>query len=129
MASFNAFIKLAKYHQNLNSPIDFITIYIREAHPSDGLKFVGSEYSFISNHQHLEDRINAVKTLIEMAKIEKEDRISFYCDTMNDHTNNLFRASPERLYVLYDEKIFYQGGMGPQRYSISSLEFLLRKLI
>ena len=93
MASVNSFVELAKYHRNVNSPIDFLIIYIREAHASDGWKFDGSQYSFLANHRDVKDRIEAVKTLIELGNIKKEDQIDFYCDTMNDFTNHLFRGA------------------------------------
>jgi hypothetical protein len=127
LASLKSFIELAKFHQELNSPIDFLIIYIVEAHASDGLKFNGPQYSFIANHRNIKDRINAVKIMMEMAKINKESAISVYCDTMDDHTNHLFRGSPERLYVLHDQKVLYQGGKGPYGYSIPSLEYVLKK--
>ncbi|CAF3998230.1 unnamed protein product [Adineta steineri] len=62
-----------------------------------------------------------------MAKIDKDSAISVYCDTMNNRTNQLFRGSPERLYVLHDQKVLYQGGKGPNGYSIPSLEYILKK--
>jgi len=36
LASLKSFVELAKFHQELNSPIDFIIVYIKEAHASDG---------------------------------------------------------------------------------------------
>jgi len=123
MTSLKSFIKLAEYCNELNSPIDFIIIYIKEAHASDGWKFDGSQYSFIANHRNIQNRLDAAKIMIEMAKINK---ISVYCDTIDDHTNHIFRASPERLYVLHDQKVLYQGQCGPVGYSIPSLEFFLK---
>jgi hypothetical protein len=64
--------------------------------------------------------------MIEMVKINRETKVSVYCDTIDDHTNHLFRAWPERLYVLYDQKILYQGQNGPIGYSIPSLEYFLK---
>ncbi|CAF0841023.1 unnamed protein product [Adineta steineri] len=98
-----------------------------EAHASDGFKFSGPQYSFIANHRNIKDRLDAVKIMIEMAKIDKDSAISVYCDTMNNRTNQLFRGSPERLYVLHDQKVLYQGGKGPNGYSIPSLEYILKK--
>jgi hypothetical protein len=91
------------------------------------LKFVGPQYSFIANHRNIKDRIEAVKIMIEMANISRENNISIYCDTIDDHTNHLFRGSPERLYVLYDQKILYQGQKGPFGYSIPSLDYFLKR--
>jgi hypothetical protein len=79
-----SFIKLAEYHQQLNSPIDFIIIYINEAHASDGWKFDGTKYSFIANHLDIQDRIEADKTLIDLSKITKENG----CDTIDDLYSN-----------------------------------------
>lgn len=113
----------------MNSPIDFVIIYIREAHASDGWKFPGEKYSFIKNHRSIKDRLDAIKTLVDMSNVKKESKISIYSDTMDDHTNHLFRAWPERLYVLYDGKILYQGSKGPQGYSMPTLEYFLKKNI
>jgi hypothetical protein len=63
--------------------------------------------------------------MTEMIKLNKEDGIDVYSDTMNDHTSHLFRGWPERLYVLYDQHILYRGEEGPIGYSIPSLEFFL----
>jgi hypothetical protein len=65
--------------------------------------------------------------MVEMAKISKDNKISIYCDTIDDHTNHLFRGWPERLYVLYDQKILYKGQQGPSGYSIPSLDYFLNK--
>lgn len=62
-----------------------------------------------------------------MSNITRENNISIYSDTINDHTNHLFRAWPERLYILHDQKILYQGLRGPSGYSIPSLEYFLKK--
>jgi thyroxine 5-deiodinase len=120
-------MKLAASYHHLNYPIDFIIIYIREAHASDGWKFDGNNYSFIRHHRDTRDRLNAVKVMTEMANISQDQRVSIYCDTMDNITNNLFRAWPERLYVLHDQKILYRGGEGPDGYSIPSVDLVLKK--
>ncbi|CAF1039295.1 unnamed protein product [Rotaria sordida] len=98
-----------------------------EAHASDGWKFYDSRFSFIKNHRNIQDRLDAIKILVEKANINTENQISVYADTIDNHTNNLFRAWPEKLYVLHDEKIVYQGQNGPSGYSIPSLDYFLRK--
>jgi hypothetical protein len=65
--------------------------------------------------------------MIEMANINKESNISVYSDTMDDYTNHLFRGWPEKLYVLYNQTILYQGPRGPSGYSIPSVEYFLKK--
>ena len=122
-------MKLASFYHELDYPIDFIIIYIREAHASDGWKFDGSKYSFIRHHRNISERLNASKVMIEMANISIEQRVSIYCDTMDNITNNLFRAWPEQLYVLHDQKIVYQGEEGPDGYSIPSVDYFLKKQV
>jgi len=75
----------------------------------------------------VKDRVDATKILIEIAKINQENKIHVYCDIMDDHTNHLFRGWPERLYVLHDQKILYRGGDGPYGYSVPSLEYVLKQ--
>lgn len=111
----------------MNAPVDFIIVYIKEAHASDGWSFDGPQLSFIKNHQDVQDRIEATKIMIEMGKLTKETHIDVYSDTMDDHTNHIFRGWPERLYVLHDEKVLYQGQNGPTGYSVPSLEYFLQK--
>ena len=120
-------MKLASFYHQLNYPIDFIIVYIREAHASDGWKFDGKNYSFIRHHRDISDRLNAIKVMIQMAHIRRDQRVSIYCDTMDNITKNVFRAWPERLYVLYDQKILYQGGEGPDGYSIPSVDYVLKQ--
>jgi hypothetical protein len=123
------FVKLVKYHKDFNSPIDFVIIYIKEAHASDGWKFDGPQYSFIPNHKSLKDRLEAIKLMIEIGSINHENGIAIYSDTMDDHTNHLFRGWPERFYVLYDQNIIYQGQKGPAGYSVPSLQYFLKNNI
>ncbi len=127
LASLKSFVKLAEYYNELNAPIDFIIIYIKEAHASDGWKFDGPQYSFIANHKDLQDRIEAVRVMIERGNITKEIKISVYCDTMDDHTNHLFRGWPERLYVFHNQTILFRGENGPTGYSIPSVDYFLKK--
>ncbi|CAF3805817.1 unnamed protein product [Rotaria magnacalcarata] len=121
------FIKLSEYYNELNYPIDFMIIYIEEAHASDRWKFDRPKYSFIKNHKNIQDRLNAVKILIEITNITKENHLSIYSDTMDNHTNHLFRAWPERLYVLHNDQILYQGQPGPSGYSIPTLDYFLKR--
>lgn len=126
MASLKSFLELAERHRQLDSPIDFVIIYIREAHASDGWRFDGEGNSLVANHRDMEDRIEAIRTLLDLAEVTGDEPVSIYSDTMNDHTNHLFRGWPEKLYVLHDQKIAFQGGNGPSGYSIPSLEYFLK---
>ncbi|CAF3950022.1 unnamed protein product [Rotaria sp. Silwood1] len=102
-------------------------IYIDAAQSSDGWKLPNTQYSFIKTHQNIKDRLDAIKILMEMSNINQESQISLYSDAFDNHTNYLFGAWPERLYVLHNDKILYQGQNGPSGYSIPSLDYFLKK--
>ena len=60
MASFSKFCALCKKYSGL---VEFVTIYIAEAHPMERPNFGGNLE--IATHQVLEDRIEAAKIILE----------------------------------------------------------------
>lgn len=44
-----------------------------------------------------------------------------YLDTMEDTLNLAFGALPERLYILLDNVVMYQGQMGPFGYDLNHI--------
>lgn len=59
MARMSAFQRLVTKYQR---DVDFLIIYIEEAHPSDGWVTTDSPYS-IPQHRSLEDRVSAARVL------------------------------------------------------------------
>jgi hypothetical protein len=97
---------------------DFLTVYVREAHPTD-------EWQMKSN---LKDKDNVCyaqpKTLEQRLAIANDFTkrfkfpLPFGIDDMSNAANDAYAAWPERLYVI-DESghIAYRGGMGPFNYN------------
>jgi len=123
--------KFGKLRQNFSEVADFVTIYIAEAHPAERGHFrVGGEggnYD-IDTHANIADRLNAATTLREEAG-EALKGCKILVDPMDDRANIAFAALPERLYVVQDGQIVYQGGLGPFDYKISEVEDFLAKNI
>ena len=71
----------------------------------------------MSNHQSMQDRINAAEIL--QSSIPE---VQVYADSFNNPAARAYGAHPERLYVLLDGKVAYQGGMGPFFYDLSELK-------
>jgi len=121
--------KFGKLRQNFSEVADFVTIYIAEAHPAERGHFrVGGEggnYD-IDTHANIADRLNAATTLREEAG-EALKGCKILVDPMDDRANIAFAALPERLYVVQDGQIIYQGGLGPFDYKISEVEAFLAK--
>jgi len=123
--------KFGKLRENFSEVADFVTIYIAEAHPAERGHFRvggdGGNYD-IDTHANIADRLNAATTLREEAG-EALKGCKILVDPMDDRANIAFAALPERLYVVQDGQIVYQGGLGPFDYKISEVEDFLAKNI
>jgi len=121
--------KFGKLRQNFSEVADFVTVYIAEAHPAERGHFRvggdGGNYD-IDTHANIADRLNAATTLREEAG-EALEGCKILVDPMDDRANIAYAALPERLYVVQDGQIIYQGGLGPFDYNISEVEAFLAK--
>jgi len=102
---------------------DFATVYIEEAHPSERPNFSGNVS--IPTHTNLEDRVSASK-ILETVKSSK-DNYTLLVDLMDNAASKAYAALPERLYVVLDGKIIFEGGQGPFDYSLEELEKFLKQ--
>jgi len=124
--------KFGSLRQNFSQVADFVTIYIAEAHPADRGHFKtgadGGQFGQIdtATHTSLQDRLNAALKLKEKAASSLEG-CPIMVDPMDDHANHAFAALPERIYVVLDGRIAYQGGLGPFDYKIEEVEKFLAK--
>uniref|UniRef100_H2MT72 Iodothyronine deiodinase n=1 Tax=Oryzias latipes TaxID=8090 RepID=H2MT72_ORYLA len=100
---------------------DFLVVYIEEAHPSDG--WVSSDAPHqIPKHRCLEDRLRAAALMLTEVPGSK-----VVVDNMDNSSNAAYGAYFERLYVVRDETVVYQGGRGPEEYRISELKTWLQQ--
>lgn len=117
--------KFGNIRQNFSELANFVTIYIEEAHPVEQGHFNGN-YD-IKTHANFEERLRAAQTLREDAG-KNLAGCPILVDPMDDRTNKAYAALPERLYVICDGKIIYQGGLGPFDYNLAELESFLAKM-
>ncbi len=106
---------LLSFNGETNS-IEFIHIYIDEAHPKDGWYIGGNES--IYSHKTIQDRSDASKYISQ-----KVDNV--YLDTMDNNLKHFFGVQYERLYIIKNNTIVFQGGQGPMNYSLSDVEKFL----
>uniref|UniRef100_A0AAV2KA57 Iodothyronine deiodinase n=1 Tax=Knipowitschia caucasica TaxID=637954 RepID=A0AAV2KA57_KNICA len=100
---------------------DFLVVYIEEAHPSDGWMSTDAPYQ-IPKHQCLEDRLRAARLMLSELPAS-----SVVVDSMDNSSNAAYGAYFERLYVVRDAQVVYQGGRGPEGYRISELRHWLEE--
>ena len=88
---------------------DFITVYVTEAHPSDGWLLPGDSYDFLKQHTTIEERISAAKML-------KESGVPcpVLIDTMDNESLYEYGSFPEALYIIENGIVKFKG-LGPYR--------------
>ena len=108
-----------------SSAVDFVTVYIEEAHPIEQSNFTGNVE--IPKHQNMEQRI-AASQIVENSK-SSGDCYSIVVDLMDNQASLAYAALPERLYVVLDGEIIYEGAQGPFGYSLGEVEKCLENVI
>lgn len=105
--------------------IQFLMVYIREAHPDDGWsgKPVG-----IHDPKTIEER----RALAETCEVAMQYGIQTYVDELDDGVMTEYAAWPERLYLIgEDGRVAYAGERGPWGFSPielrTAIENTLRK--
>ncbi|WAR12829.1 LOW QUALITY PROTEIN: IOD1-like protein [Mya arenaria] len=111
--------KLAQFNQLVDDfahEIDFVTIYIKEAHPLNGWNLIGNKH-YIRQHETIQDRIKAAKLLSDSGCPLYVDtiRCPLYVDTMDNDAQIAFSSFPESLFVLEKGKIAFKA-LGPFAY-------------
>lgn len=99
---------------------DFVIVYIEEAHPSDGWA-LKNNYN-IPKHRTQEERCAAARFLLS-----HNPPCTVRVDSMLDAANLAYGASPERLYIIRESQIVYQGGPGPMSYNTQEVRVWLEK--
>ena len=101
-------MSLRDLYAQYNELVQFLVIYIREAHPIDGWD-MGSEYR-VYDPQTIEER----RKVAGMCEVGMQYGIRTYVDEMDDAVMTAYAAWPERLYLVgKGGRVAYAGGRGP----------------
>ncbi|MBS1842207.1 MAG: hypothetical protein JSS69_11195 [Acidobacteria bacterium] len=95
---------------------DFLTVYVREAHPTDEWQMksnVNEDVCYVQPRT-LEQRLAIANDFTKRYNYP----VPFGVDDMSNVVNDLYAAWPERLYIVDESgRIAYRGGMGPFKYN------------
>jgi Iodothyronine deiodinase len=100
---------------------DFVAVYLREAHASDGWSLASNDKLGISVGQHKDfgERAQAAKVCCASLKMT----MPMVVDEFDDRVGIAYSAMPDRLYVVDTRgRVAYKGGRGPFGYKPSELE-------
>lgn len=108
---------IVRLYEDFKDHADFLTIYIREAHPID-------EWQMKSNDRDADDVCYAQPKDLNQRVVIANDftrrfqySLPFGIDEMSDAANEAYAAWPERLYIIEEAgRIAYKGGNGPFKY-------------
>lgn len=89
----------------------FLTIYTREAHPTEGGDYI-DYFLPVNEHTNLHERLKAAGELLNLEELPGPLLI----DNMMDEACKSYGSFPDRLYVILDGIVVYQGGVGPHGY-------------
>ena len=106
----------------------FIGVYIREAHPSDGWQMKANEVDGVVYKQPTtaEDRAKVAKDCRAGLKLA----IPMVLDGPDDAVNKAYAGWPDRLYIVgQDGRIAYKGRPGPGGFSPREMQQALDALL
>ncbi len=99
-----------KLHEEFGDRAEFVFVYIREAHPTDGWSVESSGWSIRRDAQDLEERVEAAGQACAVLGLPFLTLV----DDMDDEVARTWSAWPERLFVVSaDGRVVYVGEQGP----------------
>ena len=108
--------------------VEFLCIYIQEAHPEDGWQTQANLDQGIVFEQpkNEEDRAEAAESCV----LGLNHEIPMAMDDMDNTVDSAYIALPDRLYVIDSQgKIFFRSGPGPMGFDVDAWEKAIHEAI
>jgi hypothetical protein len=116
---------LAKTFEQFKQDADFLTVYIREAHPQDEWQM---ESNVIEGTCYLQPRTLEGRVAIANDFVNRfQYPVPLAVDTIADTAKTFYAAWPERLYIIEGGKVAFKGGIGPVYYRPEEVRAWLEK--
>ncbi len=131
-------MSLLDLYARYSERIQFLMIYIREAHPVDGWWLGGGlQGMVISRYEpraatdvHDPKTIDERRGVAQRCQATLEYGIPTLVDDMNDSVNQAYAALPTRLYLIgKDGRVAYAAGKGPFGFKPVELKDAIDKLL
>ncbi|MGH7225948.1 MAG: deiodinase-like protein, partial [Gemmataceae bacterium] len=98
--------------QRYGDGVEFVAVYVREAHPIDGWRMNSNDDAGISVKQPLteKERGGVARRCCSALKIT----MKMVVDEMDDRVGHAYSAMPDRLYLIDGKgRVAYKSGRGP----------------
>jgi len=109
--------RLKQIHARFENKATFLTIYTQEAHPTEGGDYL-DYFLPVSKHNSLQQRLDAAGELLQLEELPGP----LLVDNMQDEASKSYGSFPDRLYVILDGVVVFQGGVGPHGYLPKQVE-------
>ena len=131
-------MSLHDLYQQYHDRVQFIVIYIREAHPVDGWWLGGGVFGLAMKVR----RSKAATDVYDPKTMEERRQVAARCesalqygiptlvDEIDDPVNRAYAAIPTRLYLIgMDGRVVYAGGLGPFGFKPQELKVAIERLL
>lgn len=116
--------KFCDVAREFHKTADFLIVYQEEAHALGKWHLEFNPHQ-IRSHRTMEDRIEAAEVLMSLTDIP----LPVVVDQMNNAASIAYGAMPERLYIIQNDVVKYQGKPGAPGYKLSDVsEWLLKNV-
>jgi len=101
--------------------IEFLGVYVREAHPIDGWRMESNDKAGIRIAQPTTE---SERTAVAARCCQSLNMtMPLLVDRLDDHVGHLYSGMPDRLYLIgRDGRVVYKGGRGPFGFKPGELE-------
>jgi alkylhydroperoxidase family enzyme/thiol-disulfide isomerase/thioredoxin len=110
-----------KLYRRYKDRANFVMVYVREAHPTDGWRMLSNERAEVRLDQpkSFEERVGVAQTCQRKLGFD----MPFVVDTIDDAVGGMYSGMPSRLYVIdRDGKVAYKSGRGPFGFKPAEME-------
>ena len=131
-------MSLHDLYQQYHDRVQFIVIYIREAHPVDGWWLGGGVFGLAMKVRRSKSATDVYdpKTMEERRQVAarcesaQQYGIPTLVDEIDDPVNRAYAAIPTRLYLVgTDGRVVYAGGLGPFGFKPQELKVAIERLL
>lgn len=108
--------------------MQFLAVYVREAHPTDGWRSAGNDRVGITIAQPRADEERVA--VASKCSATLEITMPLLVDALDDRVGHAYSGMPDRLYVIdRDGRVVYKGGRGPFGFKPAEMEQSLVMLL
>lgn len=120
-------MRLSKLAEKYAGAVQFVCVYIKEAHPTDGMQTLANVEEEILFAAPTTDDERA--DIAGVCMLRYNFSFPMLLDNMTDEAEAKYNALPERLYVVdADGRIAYKGGLGPHCFDVDEFEVAIKKV-